>query len=134
LVLDGVLIEKMGKRGVELIVGARNDREWGPVVLAGLGGVQAEILHDVRLLPADLTPEGIERELHLLKSGALLRGFRGSPALDVPAVAELIARIGRLLLAEPAIREIDLNPVITYPRGEGAVVLDALMLVDASHG
>jgi acyl-CoA synthetase (NDP forming) len=131
LVLDGVLIEKMARRGVELIVGARNDPEWGPVVLAGFGGVQAEILHDVRLLPVDLTVDGIVRELHLLKSGALLRGFRGSPALDVGAVAELIARIGRLLLAEPTIREIDLNPVIAYPQGEGAVVLDALMLVGA---
>jgi acyl-CoA synthetase (NDP forming) len=132
LVLEGVLIEKMGKRGVELIVGARNDPEWGPVVLAGFGGVQAEILNDVRLLPADLTREGIVRELHLLKSGALLRGFRGSPALDVAAVAEVIARIGRLLLAEPTIREIDLNPVIAYPEGEGAVALDALMLVGDS--
>ncbi len=132
LTLDGVLLETMGKRGVELIVGARNDPEWGPVILAGFGGVQAEILQDVRLLPADLTIDGIVRELHMLKSGALLRGFRGSPALDVAAVAELIARIGRLLLAEPTIREIDLNPVIAYPQGEGAVALDALMLVEAS--
>lgn len=130
LVLDGVLLEAMSRRGVELIVGARNDPEWGPVILAGFGGVQAEILQDVRLLPADLTIAGIVRELNLLKSGALLRGFRGSPALDVVAVAELIARIGRLLLAEPTIREIDLNPVIAYPQGEGAIALDALMLVD----
>jgi hypothetical protein len=124
-----VLIEKMGQRGLELIVGARNDPEWGPVILAGFGGVQAEILQDVRLLPADLTHEGIVRELNMLKSAALLRGFRGSPALDVAAVAELIARVGRLLLAEPSIREIDLNPVIVYPQGEGAIALDALMLV-----
>lgn len=129
LALDGVLIETMGRRGVELIVGARNDPEWGPVILAGFGGVQAEILQDVRLLPADLTVEGIVRELNMLKSAALLRGFRGSPALDVAAVAELISRVGRLLLAEPTIREIDLNPVIVYPQGEGAMALDALMLV-----
>jgi acyl-CoA synthetase (NDP forming) len=130
LKLDGVLIETMGKRGIELIVGARNDAEWGPVILAGFGGVQAEILHDVRLLPANLTQAGIVRELHMLKSAALLSGFRGSPALDVGAVAELIARVGRLLLAEPTIREIDLNPVIVYPQGEGAMALDALMLVE----
>jgi acyl-CoA synthetase (NDP forming) len=93
--------------------------------------VQAEILQDVRLLPADLTLAGIVRELNLLKSSPLLRGFRGSPALDVDAVAELIARVGRLLLAEPSIREIDLNPVIAYPKGEGVVALDALMLTGA---
>jgi len=125
-----VLIEKMGARGTELIVGAKNDPEWGPVILAGFGGVQAEILQDVRLLPPDLPVEAIEAELHLLKSGALLRGFRGSPALDVRAVAELIARLGQVLMGSPAIREVDLNPVVVYPAGQGCVALDALMTVD----
>ena len=129
LVLDGVLVERMSKPGVELIIGGRNDPDWGPVVLAGFGGIQAEILQDVRLLPADLTVAGIVRELHLLKSAALLRGFRGSPALDVVAVAEIISRVAAVLRAEPSIREIDLNPVIAYPEGEGAVALDALVVV-----
>src|SRR5690606_5292724 len=114
--------------GVEMIVGARNDPDWGPVLLAGFGGVQAEILKDVRLLPADLTTEGIIRELGLLKSAALLEGFRGSPALDKAALADLVNRLGRLMLAEPRIQEIDLNPVIVHPRGQGVVALDALML------
>lgn len=129
LTLDGVLVEKMGRKGLEMIVGARNDPEWGPVILAGFGGVQAEILKDVRLLPADLTVDGIERELRLLKSAALLDGYRGSPALDVTALANLIACIGKLLLARPAILELDLNPVILYPQGHGVIALDALMLV-----
>ncbi|MBB4640996.1 acetate--CoA ligase family protein [Rhizorhapis suberifaciens] len=129
LKLDGVLIEGMGKRGTELIIGARNDPEWGPVILAGFGGVQAEILQDVRLLATDLGRKEIIAELSLLKSSPLLRGFRGSPALDVGAVADIILRLGQLLLGEPSIREVDLNPVIVYPEGEGAVALDALMLV-----
>ncbi|HKX55270.1 MAG TPA: acetate--CoA ligase family protein, partial [Xanthomonadales bacterium] len=130
LELDGVLVEKMGHKGLELIVGGRNDPDWGPLILAGFGGVQAEILQDVRLLPADLTVAGIERELRLLKSAPLLDGYRGSPALDVAALAQLIVRIGQLLLAEPAIRELDLNPVLLYPRGQGVMALDALMLVE----
>ena len=129
LILSGVLIEKMGKRGVELIVGARNDPDWGPVVLVGFGGVQAEVLQDVRLLPPDLPIAAIVDQLQLLKSAALLRGFRGSPALDVTAVAQLIARLGALMLGEPSIQEVDLNPVIVYPAGEGSVALDALMLM-----
>jgi acyl-CoA synthetase (NDP forming) len=133
LVLDGVLVEAMGARGTELIVGARNDPEWGPVTLVGFGGVQAEILQDVRLLPPDLDEAAILAELDQLKSAALLRGFRGAPALDVQAVAALVARIGALLLGEPRIREIDLNPVIVYPHGQGAVALDALMLVDPAE-
>jgi acyl-CoA synthetase (NDP forming) len=129
LVLDGVLVEKMSKPGVELIIGGRNDPDWGSIVLAGFGGVQAEILQDVRLLPPDLAIARIVRELHLLKSADLLRGFRGSPELDVAAVAEIISRIGAVLQTEPAIREIDLNPVIVYPKGEGAIALDALVVI-----
>ncbi|MBN8816335.1 MAG: acetate--CoA ligase family protein [Sphingomonas sp.] len=128
--LDGALIETMGARGAELIVGARNDPEWGPVILIGFGGVQAEILQDVRLLPPDLPHEAIMAELRALKSGALLDGWRGSPALDVEAVAAIVARLGRLLLGTPAIREIDLNPVIVFPQGQGAIALDALILAD----
>ncbi len=139
LTLDGVLVEAMGQRGLELIVGGRNDPEWGPVVLVGAGGVMAELFHDVRLLPADLAAEAIVRELHALKSGALLSGFRGSPALDVEALAELIGVVGGLLGAEPRLREIDLNPVVVYPDGQGVAVLDALLLVapateGESHG
>lgn len=128
IALDGALIEGMGRRGTELIVGARNDPEWGPVILVGFGGVTAELLHDVRLLPVDLTPQAIAAELRQLKQGALLDGYRGSPALDVEAVAALIAALGRALAGTPAIREVDLNPVVVYPKGEGAVALDALIL------
>jgi len=129
LSLDGVLIEKMGKRGLEMIVGARNDPEWGPVILAGFGGVTAEILQDVRLITPDLSEQAIIAELMQLKSAALLRGYRGSPKLDVPALARMIRGIAAVLLAEPTLTELDLNPVILHPEGEGVVALDALMLV-----
>ena len=130
IALDGVLIEGMGKHGLEMIVGAKNDPEWGPVILAGFGGVTAEILQDVRLLTPDLTAPAVEAELMRLRSAALLAGYRGSPALDVPALARLIVTLGRVLRGSPRIREIDLNPVILHPLGEGVVALDALMLVD----
>jgi acyl-CoA synthetase (NDP forming) len=130
LVLEGVLVEAMAKRGTEFIIGARNDPEWGPVILAGFGGVTAEILHDVRLLSPGLTNEEIIRELNLLRQAPLLHGFRGSPPLDLAAVAEIITRVARLMTGEPSIRELDLNPVVVYPAGEGALALDALMLVE----
>ncbi len=129
IALDGVLIEKMGARGLEMIVGARNDPQWGPVVLAGFGGVTAEILRDVQLFTPDLGEPAICARLMALKSAALLAGWRGSPALDVPALARLIRKVSAIMLAEPSLAEIDLNPVVLYPAGEGLVVLDALMLV-----
>ena len=128
--LDGVLIEKMGKMGTEMIVGAKSDPEWGPVVLAGFGGVTAEILKDVKLFTPEMDKAAVEAGLLDLKQAALLKGYRGSPPLDVPALADLIVQIGRVMAGNPSIREIDLNPVIIHPAGEGVVALDALMLVD----
>lgn len=130
LTLDGVLIEKMGARGVEMIVGARNDPEWGRVVLAGFGGVTAEILQDVKLFTPDLSEAQIIAGLLELKSAALLKGWRGAPALDVAALAKMIRGVAAVLLAEPRLVELDLNPVILHPKGQGAVALDALMLVE----
>ncbi len=130
--LDGVLVEAMGARGFEMIVGGRNDPDWGPVVLVGAGGVLAELFRDVRLLPADLAAEAIVAELHALRSAPLLNGFRGAPPLDVAALARLIGAVGALLRAAPRLREIDLNPVIVYPAGQGVVALDALMLAAAA--
>ena len=127
IALDGVLIEAMGPRGVEMIVGGRNDPEWGAVVLAGFGGVTAEILQDVRLFTPDMTEAEVIADLGKLKSAALLAGWRGAPALDVPALARLIVTVARLLESEPRLAELDLNPVILYPAGEGVIALDALI-------
>ena len=130
MVLDGVLVEAMGRRGIELIVGARNDPDWGPVLLVGMGGVMAELLHDARLIPANLPADQIAAELLQLKCAPLLRGFRGDPAADVAAAAQIVAKIGALVQADRRIREIDVNPVVVYPAGEGAVALDALIYID----
>ena len=130
IALDGVLVEAMGQRGLELIIGAKCDPQWGPVILAGLGGVMAEVIHDVRLMDADLSQAEIVAELNQLKSAALFHGFRGAQALDVSAVAALIEHLGRVLRGTPTIREIDFNPVVVYPQGQGVVALDALMLID----
>ena len=128
LVLDGVLVETMAPRGTELIVGARRDPDWGAVLLVGFGGVMAEAVRDVRLLPADLPVSAILAELDLLRGAAVLRGFRGAPPLDVAAAADLIARLGALMQARPEIVEVDINPVVIRPVGQGVLALDALIV------
>ena len=100
------------------------------MVLAGFGGVTAEILKDVTLFTPDLGVDQVKEGLLALQQAPLLTGWRGSPALDVDALAQLIVTMGRIMVGNPAIREIDLNPVIVYPQGEGVIALDALMLVD----
>ena len=128
--LDGLLVEKMGAGGVELIVGATRDKDWGPVLLIGIGGVTAELMKDVRLIPADLSRAAIERELLALKGAALLTGFRGSPPADVGAIAMLVERLGAIMRGNPRIAEVDLNPVLAHAEDKGLTVLDALMRID----
>jgi hypothetical protein len=122
----------MGRKGVELIVGAQNDPEWGPVLLVGFGGLLAEAFHDARLLAPDLSCREIEEELYKLRCGVLLRGFRGSPPLDVSAVARIISALGQLIRSNPEIEAIDINPIVVYPLGQGALALDALIVVAAN--
>ena len=126
--LDGMLVEAMAPKGVEMIVGARRDPEWGPVVLAGLGGIWTEALADVRLMPPDLSHEQIVAELEQLKGARLLYGLRGAPSVDIGAIADVVSKIGALMRARPEIREIDINPLIAYPRG--VLALDALIVAD----
>jgi acyl-CoA synthetase (NDP forming) len=126
--LDGVLVEAMARPGVELIMGVRGDPDWGPVLVVGLGGVWAQVLGDVRVLPPDLDPAAIVVELGKLKAAPLMTGFRGAPARDLGAVAEIAARLGRLAAAHPEIAEIDINPLVVYPEHEGAIAVDALIV------
>jgi acyl-CoA synthetase (NDP forming) len=130
LQLDGVLVEAMSPRGLELVVGARRDPQWGTVVLVGLGGVLVEALQDVRLLAPDATESEILGELDKLKTAKLLYGFRNIPPVDREAVARAAMAIGRLMLTHPEIVEIDVNPLMVYGKGQGAVALDALIVTN----
>src|SRR5262249_33106235 len=129
LTLDGVLVERMApKGGLELILGARNDPAWGPVLVVGLGGVMAEALSDIRLLPPDLTEAEVAGEFRRLKGARLLGPFRGAPARDVEAAAAIVARLGAVLRAHPEIAEVDINPLMVYGEGQGALAVDALIV------
>jgi acyl-CoA synthetase (NDP forming) len=125
--LDGMLVEAMGRQGVEMIVGAKRDPGWGPVLLVGLGGIWTEALDDVRLMPAELSGEQIIAEIRKLKGAPLLQGLRGAAPVDVAAVADVARRIGALMHARPEITEIDINPLVAYP--DGVLALDALIVV-----
>jgi acyl-CoA synthetase (NDP forming) len=118
----------MAPRGLELVIGARRDPHWGPIVLIGLGGVLVEALQDVRLIAPEASEDEILAELDKLKTSKLLHGFRNMPPVDVHAAAEAARAIGRLMLTQPEIDEIDINPLMVHPRGEGATALDALIV------
>ncbi len=129
LALDGALVEAMGARGLELVVGARRDPDWGPVLLVGLGGVWIEALKDVRLLAADVAEEDIVAALRQLKAAPLLAGLRGAAGADLAAIARVVRAIGMQMRADTRIAEIDVNPLVAYP--DRVLALDALLV--ASH-
>jgi acetyltransferase len=127
--IDGILVQQMAS-GVEVMIGAVNDPFFGPTVAFGLGGVFVELLKDVtyRFAPFDVETA---REMILEPRGAaLLRGYRGSPALDVDALAAALSRVS-LLIADHAARiaEIDVNPLFVRPAGHGVVAADALVVL-----
>jgi acyl-CoA synthetase (NDP forming) len=129
--IEGILLQEMAS-GVEVMVGAVSDPFFGPTVAFGLGGVFVELLKDVtyRFAPFDVETA---REMILEPRGAaLLRGYRGGPALDVEALADALSRVS-LLIADHTdrIAEIDVNPLFVRPAGQGVVAADALVVL---HG
>jgi acyl-CoA synthetase (NDP forming) len=121
---DGVFVERMSPAGgVDLIVGARRDASFGPVVLVGAGGIHAEALDDVALALAPAHPAHIERLLRGLHVAPLLLGDRGSPPVNLPAVARVAVALGDLLCGRPDLAEVEANPLRASEHG--AVALDA---------
>jgi acetate---CoA ligase (ADP-forming) len=126
--LDGVLVEKMSPKGIELMVGAKRDPDWGTVLLLGLGGIWVEALGDVQLLPGGAGGDQVREALARLRSAKLLAGVRGAPPADTDAVEKVVMAIGRLMQTMPELTEIDVNPLMVHAKGQGATALDALIV------
>jgi hypothetical protein len=118
--------------GIELLIGARRDARFGPVALAGLGGVYAEVLDDVAVALAPVGEDQAERMLLSLRAAALMRGARGRPPVDVRAAAAALAALSRVAAAHPEIAEIEVNPLLALP--DGALGLDARIVLAAPPG
>ena len=123
-----VLVQQAVAPGVELLVGGRRDPVFGPVVLFGLGGVFTELVREVALRLAPLAEADALELVGQGRAAAVLRGFRGGPAVDARAVAAAVTAAGDLLAEHPEVVELDINPVIG--RGEQVVAVDALVIVD----
>ena len=126
LQLDGVLVETMARPGLEMIVGARRDPDWGAVLMLGMGGIWVETLRDVQLLPSDADEQTIVAALKKLRGAPLLMGTRGSKPVDLAAIARIAMGLADFLLHSPEVSEIEINPLLVYP--DGALALDALIV------
>ncbi|MCE5212177.1 MAG: acetate--CoA ligase family protein, partial [Deltaproteobacteria bacterium] len=125
------LVQKMASSGTELILGARRDPVFGPVVLVGIGGIFTEIFRDTALDLAPVDSMIARAMLRRLKGMALLEGYRSQSPLDIVAIARAISALSRLISERQDILEIDVNPFIVYV--DGAVAVDALVRLDDGH-
>ena len=127
--LDGVLVEEMvGGETREVIVGARQDLRFGPVVTFGLGGIFVEAIRDFVVWPAPLTLEEAEDMIRKIRGHRILTAFRGRPAADLAALAQVICQVGQLACQwQEQIAELEINPLFVLPQSSGAIVGDALV-------
>ncbi|MFJ4322140.1 acetate--CoA ligase family protein [Streptomyces tricolor] len=127
--LDGVLVCQMIEQGVEMMAGVTHDDLFGPTVTVGLGGVLVEVLHDAAVRVPPFGEDQARAMLGELRGRALLSGVRGRPPADTDALVEVVLRIQRMALELGAhLAELDINPLLVLPRGQGAVALDALVV------
>lgn len=127
--IKGFLVEKMAPQGLEVIVGMRRDPTFGPLMMFGLGGIYVELFKDVGFGVAPLTRGQARDMIEKTKAGRLLQGFRGGPAYDIDAVIDAIGRLSQIAMDFPEITEIEINPLLVLPEGEGAKVLDARAII-----
>ena len=127
--IDGVLVSEMAK-GVEALIGVVNDEAFGPTVVLGLGGVLSEVLKDVTFRIAPFGIETAHDMIAELRGAKLFDGYRGSPATDKEALAQVLVDVSRMAAAlGPRLKEMDINPLFVRPKGEGVVAADALVVL-----
>ena len=128
--LEGVLVAKQLKGGVECILGIHQDPVFGPVAMFGLGGIFVEILQDVVLHRCPFGPDVAEEMIRSIKGAPLLLGARGRPVADIKALSEMLSQLSAFAVAAgPRLQSIDLNPVLAMPQGQGAYAVDAVIEV-----
>ena len=134
VVLEGFLVQEFVEGGTEVILGMARDRVYGPLLLFGLGGIYVEYLKDVSFGLPPLTDRDAMRMIESIRTYPILRGVRGEPARDVPALQEAILRLAALVADNDPIQELDLNPVIALEQGRGYRVVDARIVLTSAVG
>jgi acyl-CoA synthetase (NDP forming) len=126
--IEGVSVQSMAEPGVEVIVGATRDPQFGHVVMFGLGGVLVEMLRDVSMRLVPVEQRDARAMIREIKGLPLLQGYRQYPPCDLDSLEEVILGLSRFLEEHPEVRELDLNPVLCYPKG--LVAVDARVVLE----
>ncbi len=130
--IQGVSVQKMAKPGTEVIVGTSKDPQFGPVIMFGLGGIFVEVLKDVSFRIIPLSRKDAREMIEEIKGYPLLKGYRGKEPADIPALVEIILKISNVIMQTPEIKELELNPILAYPKG--ALGVDARIILEEKEG
>ena len=133
-VLDGVLVQKMAPKGEEVILGLNRYPVFGPLIMFGCGGVFVEVFRDVAFRLAPLERYSVRSMIREIKGIKLLDGFRGSLPADLDALEKYLIALSDLAVNHPEIDEMDINPLMVHPRGQGATVADCRMILKPGVG
>ena len=125
--IHGVMVSPMAKPGIEVIIGTKNDDQFGPIIMFGLGGIMVEVLRDVAFRVLPISPRSARHMMEDIRSAPILNGIRGNPAYDKSAIRKLLLLCSEMVEAYPDIVEMDLNPVIVYEKG--LCVVDARVIL-----
>jgi acetate---CoA ligase (ADP-forming) subunit beta len=126
-VIDGISIQKMARPATEVVIGMTKDTQFGPVIMFGLGGILVEILKDVSFRIVPLEKEDARSMIKEIKGYRLLEGYRGTEAANVSVLEDLLLKISKFAENNPAVKEIDLNPLMAYK--DSAVAVDARVIL-----
>ena len=124
----GVLVQEMAPQSTEIIVGAIKDSQFGQTLMFGLGGIFVELLKDVTFRVAPITREDAREMVTEVKAYPLLKGYRNTPPADIDAIINILLNTSRLVMDNPEIKELDLNPIMAY--GNGAKTVDARIILE----
>jgi acyl-CoA synthetase (NDP forming) len=126
--IAGVLVQEMAPQSTEVIVGAIKDSQFGQTLMFGLGGVFVELLKDVTFRVAPITREDAQEMVTEVKAYPLLKGYRNTPPADIDAIIDILLNTSRLVMDNPQIKELDLNPIMAYETG--AKTVDARIILE----
>jgi acetyltransferase len=132
--IEGVLVVKMAPAGQETILGMNRYPGFGPLLMFGFGGIFVEVFKDVTFRLAPVGRNEARRMLNAVRAVKLLKGYRGTPAADTGAIEEAIVRLSDLSLQHPEIAELDINPLLAHPQGQGVTVADCRMILSPPEG
>ena len=127
--IRGITVQQMAQPGREVILGFKRMEKFGPILMFGLGGTYVEVVKDVTFRIAPIRKLGAYNMIHSIRAYPILKGIRGQKPADLKAIEASLERLSQLSIECPQIQELDINPMVAYPRGAGCTVLDARILL-----